>query len=49
MWPLDWMYPPLLWLPEFSCPWFVAPLWLGSGGGGGGAPYAIDPGAPAYP
>jgi hypothetical protein len=42
MWPFDWRYPPLLWLPEFGCPWVVASPWLGNGGGGG-APYAIDP------
>jgi hypothetical protein len=38
----NWMYPSLLWLPEFGCPWVVASPWLGNGGGGG-APYAIDP------
>jgi hypothetical protein len=42
MWPFDWIYPLLLWLPVFDCPSaFVLP-WLGNGGGGG-APYAIDP------
>jgi hypothetical protein len=24
MWLFDWIYPPLLWLPEFGCPWVVA-------------------------
>jgi hypothetical protein len=42
MWPFNWMYPLLIWLPEFGCPWVVASPWLGNGGGGG-APYAIDP------
>jgi hypothetical protein len=51
MWPLDWMYPPLLWLPKFNYPWVVASPWLGNGVGGGGTSYAIDPGVPAclYP
>jgi hypothetical protein len=48
IWTLDCMYPPLLWSPKFGCPWFVAPLWMGIGGGGD-ASYAIDLGTPAYP
>jgi hypothetical protein len=45
MWPFDWMYPLLLWLPKFGCPWVVASSWLDNGVGGG-ASYAIDPGVP---
>jgi hypothetical protein len=47
IWPFDWVYPPLLWLPVANCPWVAASPRLGNDGGGGGAPYAIDPCASA--
>jgi hypothetical protein len=48
MCPLDVMYPPLFWLPEFGFPWNDAPPLAGNGGGGG-VLYVMDPDAPIYP